>query len=348
MLQEVGDEVDVATARHQQAIFNLMAYEWERSRALSSEGEHDTHLDATVGVSTHHFAGLLALAVGDLDRARKEFEAADEALADVPASAPPFFTVITVCWVVDDRGSMLFPVGEDSMLLGRRIGAEQAHGHIAAAMAIVERLSGRIPSALELLDDVSRRFVALGDVYGQAYATGQRGHTFRWSGDLDGAVRCFDEAEALRVSVRDVRAIAMSTAGRSFAEALAGRVADARRHIGETIARMRQTGDVPGAALSLNNVVLIEMIAGDQSTHSTTSTRCWRWARPSRYMCTAGTSSSWQVSVPHSATPTVRPAPPPTRRPVSSASATRGDFVCCKRAQRGPDHHVLVRLIRRK
>ena len=153
---------------------------------MSVAGEQQASLAATLGVSAHHFAGLLALAVGDLERAREEFEAALRALEHVPTSTPPFFTAITVCWVVDDRGSTLLPVGEDSMLLGRRVGAEQAHGHIAAAAAIVERLSGRIPSALELLDDACRRFAALGDVYGQAYATGQRGHTLRWAGDFDG------------------------------------------------------------------------------------------------------------------------------------------------------------------
>ena len=263
VFEQVGDEVDVATARHQQAIFNLMAYEWERACALSVAGEQPASLAATVGVSAHHFAGLLALAVGDLERAREEFDAALRALGHVPASTRPFFTAITVCWVVDDRGSTLLPVGEDSMLLGRRVGAEQAYGHIAAAAAIVERLSGRIPSALELLDDACRRFAALGDVYGQAYATGQHGHTLRWTGDFDGAVRCFDEAEALRVSVRDVRAIAMATAGRSFAEALSGRVPDARRGISEAIERMRQTGDAPGVALTLHDAALIEMIAGD-------------------------------------------------------------------------------------
>jgi tetratricopeptide (TPR) repeat protein len=205
----------------------------------------------------------LAIAVAELDRARELFDAAERALAHVPTAAPPFFTAITVCWVIDNRGAMLLPVGEDSMLLGRRVGAEQARGHIAAAAAIVERLSGRIPSALELLDDAGSRFAALGDVYGHAYVTGQRGHTLRWAGDFDAAVRCFDDAEALRVSVRDVRAIAMATAGRSFAEALSGRVADARRGISEAIERMRQTGDVPGVALTLNNAALVEMIAGD-------------------------------------------------------------------------------------
>ena len=38
---------------------------------------------------------------------------------------------------------------------------------------------------------------------------------------------------------------------------------DARRGISEAIERMRQTGDVPGVALTLHDAALIEMIAGD-------------------------------------------------------------------------------------
>ena len=166
-----------------------MAYEWERSRSLAADTEASADLDPTVAVSSHHFAGLLALAVGDLDTASSRFDAARVALDQVPESTPPFFTTITVCWVVDDRGPVPLAVGEDSMLLGRRVGAQQARGHIAAAVAVVERLAGRIDEALGLLDDAQRSFASMGDVYGQAYIVGQRGHTLRCAGDLEHAVR---------------------------------------------------------------------------------------------------------------------------------------------------------------
>src|SRR5262249_13232008 len=261
--KQVGDVVEVALARYDQAIFNLLAHEWERAQAVSAEIGSRAISGGTGAVVAHHFAGLLTLAVGDHDRAGERFSSAQVALGGVPTATAPFFTPVTVCWVVDDRGPVPLPIGEDSMLLGRRVGAEQARGHIELAMAVVERLSGRIDDALAVLADATDRFAAVDDAYGQAFAAGQRGHTLRLAGDGQGRPRSFDEAEALRVSVRDVRAIAMTTAGRSVAEALIGRTTDARRGISDMVEWMRRTGDVPGTAFMLHNAAVIELVAGE-------------------------------------------------------------------------------------
>ena len=104
----------------------------------------------------------------------------------MPEASSPFFTTLTVSRVVDDRGAVPRPVAEETMLLGRVVGAAQARGHLAVAAALTERLGGRTDLALALLDDAIARFTALGDTFGIGYALGQRGHTLRWAGDLTG------------------------------------------------------------------------------------------------------------------------------------------------------------------
>ena len=222
-------------------------------------------VDDTVAASSRHLAGLLALGVGRLDEAAAHFAAGTAALGGVEPAAQPFFSAMTICWVTDHRGLVPIPIAEESMVLGRRVGAEQARGYLEAATAVVERLGGNDDAALELLDQAVRRFDALGDVYGLAYATGQRAHTLRWKGDLEGAIRCFEQVERFRSSLRDVRAVAMTVAGRVVADAMLGRGEFARRRVGEVVDWMRRTGDVPGIALTLHTAALVEALLGDDA-----------------------------------------------------------------------------------
>jgi predicted ATPase/DNA-binding SARP family transcriptional activator len=263
--ETLGDDVRRADATCLRAVFAWMAHDWPRACRLAAEVLALGTLDPTVAVSSRHLAGLLALSVGHLDDATAHLAAATTALASVPATAPPFFSAMTICWITDHRGAIPVPIAEESMLLGRRVGAEQARGYLEAATAIVERVDNNAAAALELLEAAVRRFDALGDVYGLAYATGQRAHTLRWMGDLEGAICCFERVEELRAALKDVRAVAMSVAGRVVADAMLGRGQLARRRAGEVVDWMRRTGDVPGMALTLHAAALVEVLLGDDT-----------------------------------------------------------------------------------
>jgi predicted ATPase len=265
-LEEVlGDDVRRADATSLRALFAWMAHDWQLACRLTAEAVTLGAVDATVAVSARHVAGLLALGVGRLDDAAAQFAAATTTLAGVPATARPFFTAVTICWVTDGRGAVPIPIAEESMVLGRRVGAEQARGYLEAATATVERLAGNAEAALGLLDVAVRRFEALEDVYGLAYASSQRAHTLRWMGDLEGAIRCFEQVEELRSSLRDVRAVAMAVAGRVVADAVLGRGQLARRRAADAVDWMRRTGDVPGMALTLHTAALVEALLGDNT-----------------------------------------------------------------------------------
>ena len=263
--EELGDDLRRADSTFVRAVFSWVAHDWHRARQLTAEAITLGTVDDTVAVSAQHLAGLLALGVGRLEDAAAYLAAATTALGRVSPAAPPFFSAMTICWVTDDRGRVPIPIPEESMLLGGRVGAEQARGYLEAATAIVERLMGDTDAALGLLDAAVRRFETLDDVYGLAYATGQRAHTLRWMGDLEGAIRCFEQVEDYRSSLRDVRAVAMAVAGRVVADATLGRGRVARQRAGQIVDWMRRTGDVPGIALTLHTAALVEAFLGDDA-----------------------------------------------------------------------------------
>ena len=71
------------------------------------------------------------------------------------------------------------PFGEETVLFGRRVGAQQAAGYVRLAIALSERLADHIDAAFALIDDAYDRFHAVDDRYGEAYALSQHGHALR-------------------------------------------------------------------------------------------------------------------------------------------------------------------------
>ena len=85
-------------------------------------------------------------------------------------------------WAVDERQDPPLPFAEETVLFGRRVGAQQAAGHVRLAIALSERLDWPHRECLALTDDACARFHGLDDRYGEAYALSQRGHALRWVG----------------------------------------------------------------------------------------------------------------------------------------------------------------------
>ena len=149
------------------------------------------------------------------------------------------------------------------MLFGRRVGAQQAAGHIRLAIALSERLAGNVSAAFALVDDAYERFRGLDDRYGEAYALSQRGHTLRWIAQYSEADRVLQKSEALRRELRDRRALAMSLAGRALNAASAGAADDARSLGQKSVKMMEESGDIAGLSVTSVNVGVAELILGD-------------------------------------------------------------------------------------
>jgi predicted ATPase/DNA-binding SARP family transcriptional activator len=258
-----GDAAELTQAGHERAVFAFIAGEWALGDRASATSLRDAVPYPLILASARHLAGVRSLGRGDIGRAGELFAAAGAALADAASDGTPYFQTLTLAWVVDDRTGLPLPVGEETLLLGRRVGAQQAAGHLAVAQALADRLSGQVDSALARLDEARERFATVGDHFGEAYASAQRGHTLRWVGNYEEADRSLAAAEALRRGLRDQRSVAMAISGRALVAAATGN-GDTGRTLGhEALQMMLRTGDVPGTVLTSSNLAVAEVLLGD-------------------------------------------------------------------------------------
>jgi tetratricopeptide (TPR) repeat protein len=181
----------------------------------------------------------------------------------VPDNARPFFTAMSLGWAVDERRDPPLPFAEETVLFGRRVGAQQAAGHVRLAIALSERLSGHIDAAFSLIDDARTRFRRLDDRYGEAYALSQRGHALRWIEQYEEADRCLQASESLRRDLRDKRALAMALAGRGLNAASAGAADQARARGRASLALMEESGDIAGVSVTRVNLAVSELLLGN-------------------------------------------------------------------------------------
>jgi predicted ATPase/DNA-binding SARP family transcriptional activator len=263
LLIEHGEPAERAHGYHQRALLTFMAGDWDLAQRQSDEAFRVTAGLPGVTASMQHFAGVLALGRGENDVARTRFEAALQALEQVPDDAPPFFIAMSLGWAVDERRDPPLPFAEETVLFGRRVGAQQAAGHVRLAIALSERLAGQINTAFTLIDDAYARFRGLDDSFGEAYALSQRGHVLRWIGQYEEADRCLQASESLRRGLRDKRALAMAISGRAL-NAASAEAADQARALGrESLAMMEESGDIAGVSVSRVNLAVAELLLAD-------------------------------------------------------------------------------------
>jgi predicted ATPase/DNA-binding SARP family transcriptional activator len=259
-----ADPVERALGRHLRAVLAFMAGDLDAALAPPIENSApDDPAAMLVAGSAQHLGGVIALSRGDYSGARALFATAHESVTRAPAEARPSFVALALGWVVDVRGEMPVGYGEETLLLGRRVGARQAKAYVTAARALTERLIGDFDAALRLVDEAHAGFATCGDRYGTAYAAAQRGHTLRWIGEYEAAERALSEAEALRRELRDQRGVAMAVSGRSLVAAARGTGADARTLGRDAFELMERSGDVAGVTLTSANLGIVELLLGE-------------------------------------------------------------------------------------
>jgi predicted ATPase/DNA-binding SARP family transcriptional activator len=264
--EATGDDEAVALALDQQAIFTLMGMgrDWATAVGQSAASVARCERSPEVHACAGQFDGVTALMVGDASAAGKAYAAALRAVARVPPKSAPFLTVLSPSWTLES-GPVPLPTAEDTMLLGRRVGAEQARGYLTAGAAIADRLGGLGERALLRLLEAESCFRRLGDDYGLAYTLNQRAQTLRSLRSLDAAIATFETALKLRRALLDERAIAISMSGRSFAQALRGEAHAARSEVREALTMMERSGDTVGLSLIANNATITELLLGNHA-----------------------------------------------------------------------------------
>jgi predicted ATPase/DNA-binding SARP family transcriptional activator len=260
--RDLGDPGSLAETLHQQSLLGWMAGEWSDATRLAGEAVTAARGDAGVRASHEHLRALMALFRSDHAEARDRLDDSLSALSRVPPDAPPFFTVCTPAWSVDSIDELLFPVFEETMLVGRRVGAAQSRGYIQATQALAARMDGRFDEAAAMLEGALLTFESLGDRTGQAHILTQRGHLLRSRGEPVAARECFRSAADLRAKIPDQRGTAIALSGVALAEASLGDGRRARSIGREACGMLDRSGDLPGHAGALNNLAVAEVLTG--------------------------------------------------------------------------------------
>jgi predicted ATPase/DNA-binding SARP family transcriptional activator len=260
--RDLGDPGSMAEALHQQSLLVWMAGEWDDTVRLAGEAGNAARDFAAVRASHEHLRAVMALFRGEASAAQALLDNSLTALGRVPPDAPPFFTVCTPGWSVDSIGNLLFPVFEETMLVGRRVGVAQSRGYILAAQAAAARMARRFDEAGVLLEQALRIFESLGDRTGQAHILAQRGHLLRSGGDPAAARESLRSATDLRADIPDQRGTAIALTGVALAEAALGDGQRARALGHEACRMLDRSGDLPGQAGALNNLAVAEVLTG--------------------------------------------------------------------------------------
>ena len=262
LARELGDPRLRADALHHHSLLAWMAGEWDQADRLAGQASAAARDIPSVRASHDHLRAVLALSRGDTSAAQELLDGSLTALDQIPPDAPSFFVVCTVSWSVDYFDGLPFPVFEETMLVGRRVGAAQGRGYALAAQALAARMGGRFDDAGTLLDRALRIFEAARDRAGQAYILAQRGHLHRERRDPAAARQCFRSAVDLRAAIPDQRGTAIALTGLALAEAALGN-GDRARALGREACRvLDRSGDLPGHHGALNNLAVAEALSG--------------------------------------------------------------------------------------
>lgn len=264
------DPLRRAEAAHLHCLLSWMAAEWATIDLLLDTAEHDLRRVPPVRAAHDHLRALVALSRGDPEAALPHLEDALGWLAETRRDAPPFFSVCTLAYSVGQHDGIYTPIFEETLLVGRRVGAAQAEAYVLSTRAFAQRAAGNFSDAAEALDRSLRIFRSLGDRAGEAFTLAQRGHLHRVLGETASAVTCFRRSADVRAEIPDQRGSAMSLTGIALAEAGRGNAADARGLTGEAVRILDQSGDQAGRMSALMNLAAIEVISAryQQAVHT--------------------------------------------------------------------------------
>jgi predicted ATPase/DNA-binding SARP family transcriptional activator len=258
--QHDEDPLRRAEAAHLHCLLSWLAAEWDTIDRLLDTAERDLRGVPPVRAAHDHLRALVALSRGDPEAALPRLEDALGWLAETPSDVPPFFSVCTVACSVGRHDGITMPIFEETMLVGRRVGAAQAEAYVLCTRAFATRAAGRFSDAAEALDRSLQVFRSLRDRAGEAFALSQLGHLRRTLGETAVAIECFRRSADIRAAIPDQRGSALSLIGIALAEADQSNAEAARGLAGEAARMLDRSGDNPGVWLS--NLAAIESITG--------------------------------------------------------------------------------------
>jgi predicted ATPase/DNA-binding SARP family transcriptional activator len=226
--RSLGARDGLAQALHFDAVLAYMRGSWDEAwlRSLESSDVATDAKSPQLEVAARHVQALVLMGRGQLPNARAAFDDVRAALRQIPESAPAFLPPVLIGFAVDGTGTDSPRVYfEETVLLGRLVRVDQAHGYVLCNLADLARLAGDYDEALQLADDAVAAFTAIGDRDGEALALSRRGCLHRVRGEFREGRDALIESLRLRGVLGDRRGIGLARANLGVLTAAEGDVA---------------------------------------------------------------------------------------------------------------------------
>jgi predicted ATPase/DNA-binding SARP family transcriptional activator len=169
---------------------------------------------AQAAISAANTRGLAAWLRTDYQSARQGFEDAEGRLDEVESSAEALLLPLTYGMVLVQEGvPQPIVLQEETVVLGRRVGAAAAAAYLLVNLAAVDRVEARPDDAERRLRESVARFKELQDPQGEALALNASGSLASHVGDFDRAQDLFERSLAMREELGDRRGVGLTLGG---------------------------------------------------------------------------------------------------------------------------------------
>ncbi|MER8187163.1 BTAD domain-containing putative transcriptional regulator [Kitasatospora sp. NPDC094015] len=257
----------LAGAYCRQALLLWMHGSWAEAAAALERARELAGGEPSVLAAAAHQRGVAAVCGGRDEEAGAAFAECLRLLAEVDRGSRPFFPVLTPGYARElDAGGRVSVFFEETVLIGRLVGAEQARGYALAALAWAGRRSGSPGRARESAERAVECFRSLDDPRGEALALNVLGGLCRAHGGYREAGAHLEACLRIRRRLGDRREVGIALGGLGLLALADGDLDGARGLFGRARAGFEETDDLPGVTNSLLHLGLVARAAGDAAT----------------------------------------------------------------------------------
>jgi predicted ATPase/DNA-binding SARP family transcriptional activator len=268
IMREVADEPALAHALHLTGLLTWVEDgDWRDAVQQIEEGRALASKVGAAGVvaSATHMLGVIALLRGDSDGAATHLSDALDLLDRLPSDLPPLFSVMTPGWFweIGPDGQPRMPFTE-TVLVYRRVGADQAAAYNLSNLAYAARLGGDAMRARKLVEQSVSDFHRQGDLHGEGLALCHLANLHRSAGELSEAGELLERSLEIRRGLGDRRGVGLTIVNQGLLAAAAGNLGQADRLLREAFLLFEEMEDGPGRWGALLNLGLVLLDAGEE------------------------------------------------------------------------------------
>ena len=265
IMRRIGDPDEVVIARIVESMLAWSTFDLDEAEQMAAEvrSEAIERGRPEYAAASSWLLGQCALSREDGPLAARCLDTCLQELGQSDAGTRPFLPVITPALQLVPVAGRLVPCLEETMLLGRRVGVDQATGYVLSAIGYATRLSGDLRSAVSVTADSLDQFAGLGDDLARAQALHQIGCLHRDRGDHHAAGEALSLAQKLRRGLGDRRGELLTEIHIALLHAMAGDIdrglADTRR----ALSGFESAGDQVGRGAACTVLAAIELLSGE-------------------------------------------------------------------------------------